>query len=70
MGNYLYIGIDVGSTTIKLVIMNENMEIIESFYSRHFSDTKKSIFDSALHSIGFPFISLPGIGGISVGQGR
>ncbi len=32
------IGIDVGSTTVKLVILNENEEVISSFYKRHYSD--------------------------------
>ena len=33
-------GIDVGSTTVKLVILNEQNEIIFSKYERHFSDVK------------------------------
>ena len=45
MGKDLYIGIDVGSTTIKLVVMDENTNIIESSYNRHFSDTKRSIYN-------------------------
>lgn len=45
MAKDLYIGIDVGSTTIKLVIMDENTNIIESSYNRHFSDTKRSIYN-------------------------
>ena len=45
MAKDLYIGIDVGSTTIKLVIMDESTNIIESSYNRHFSDTKRSIYN-------------------------
>ncbi|MFC4653092.1 acyl-CoA dehydratase activase-related protein [Lactococcus nasutitermitis] len=33
-------GIDVGSTTVKLVVFNENLELIFSRYERHFSDVK------------------------------
>ncbi|MBV7389114.1 MULTISPECIES: 2-hydroxyacyl-CoA dehydratase [Enterococcus] len=33
-------GIDVGSTTVKLVILNENNESLFSKYERHFSDVK------------------------------
>lgn len=32
------IGIDVGSTTVKLVIIDENNNIVDSFYKRHYSD--------------------------------
>lgn len=35
-------GIDVGSTTVKLVILNENNETIFAKYERHFSDVKKA----------------------------
>ena len=41
----LNIGIDVGSTTVKMVIMNNKKEILYSEYRRHFSDTKKTIKD-------------------------
>ncbi|KRM09300.1 BadF BadG BcrA BcrD ATPase family protein [Paucilactobacillus suebicus DSM 5007 = KCTC 3549] len=36
----LYGGIDVGSTTVKLVIMNDENETLFSRYERHFSDVK------------------------------
>jgi activator of 2-hydroxyglutaryl-CoA dehydratase len=42
MKNVLNIGIDVGSTTVKLVVMNNKKEILYSEYRRHFSDTKKT----------------------------
>ncbi len=45
MKEVLNIGIDVGSTTVKLVVMNKKKEIIYSEYRRHFSDTKKTIKD-------------------------
>lgn len=35
-------GIDVGSTTVKLVILNEKNETIFAKYERHFSDVKKA----------------------------
>ena len=31
----LHIGLDIGSTTIKIVILNENLEMIYSTYERH-----------------------------------
>lgn len=33
-------GIDVGSTTVKLVVFDENLKLIFSRYERHFSDVK------------------------------
>ncbi len=43
MKKILHIGLDVGSTTVKLVVMNENLEIIYTSYERHFSDTKNTV---------------------------
>lgn len=47
----LNIGIDVGSTTVKFVVMNNKKEIIFKDYRRHNSDTKgtiKFLFDEIL----------------------
>ena len=41
MNKLLHVGLDVGSTTVKIVIMDENLNEIYSDYQRHFSDTKK-----------------------------
>ncbi len=45
MDNVLRIGIDVGSTTVKLVVMDKKNNVLYSDYRRHFSDTKKTIKD-------------------------
>src|SRR5574344_1145946 len=37
------IGIDVGSTTVKVVVTNNKNKVLYSDYKRHFSDTKKTI---------------------------
>lgn len=37
------LGIDVGSTTVKTVIINDNKDIIYSEYQRHFSKVKESV---------------------------
>ena len=39
----LHVGLDVGSTTVKIVVMNDNLETIYTSYERHFSDTKNTI---------------------------
>jgi predicted CoA-substrate-specific enzyme activase len=38
-------GIDVGSTTVKIVVTDDNNKIIFSKYQRHYSDIKKTIAD-------------------------
>ena len=43
MSKILHIGLDIGSTTVKTVVMNENLETIYSTYMRHFSDTRNTI---------------------------
>ena len=36
------VGLDVGSTTAKLVVLNDQNEIIFKSYQRHFSDIKNT----------------------------
>ena len=49
-----YIGIDVGSTTVKIVCLDEKDNIIYSIYQRHLSnvrETTKKIFGGYYVSI-------------------
>ena len=39
----LHVGLDVGSTTVKIVVMNDDFETIHTSYKRHFSDTKNTV---------------------------
>ncbi len=43
MSNILHVGLDVGSTTVKVIVMDNKKENIYSDYRRHFSDTKNTI---------------------------
>lgn len=43
MKKTLHVGLDVGSTTVKVVVLNEKEETIYSKYQRHFSDIKSII---------------------------
>lgn len=43
MDKVLYMGLDVGSTTVKLVLLDNSSNIIYSKYERHYSDIKKTI---------------------------
>ena len=45
MKELLHVGLDIGSTTVKIVILNKNKEIIYSNYERHFSDTKTTLYN-------------------------
>ena len=43
MTNILNVGLDVGSTTVKIVVMNDDQEVIYKNYERHYSDTKNTV---------------------------
>ena len=46
MEKVLHIGLDIGSTTVKTVVMDDNLNTIYSTYTRHFSDTRNTICKS------------------------
>ena len=43
MKDTLHIGLDVGSTTVKMIVLDSNKNEIYSEYERHFSDTKNTV---------------------------
>ena len=43
--NRLSVGIDIGSTTAKLVLLNEKNEVLYSKYERHFSQVKDKVLE-------------------------
>jgi predicted CoA-substrate-specific enzyme activase len=45
MREIYHLGMDVGSTTVKVVVLDKNYRIVFSEYRRHFSDIKKTIID-------------------------
>ena len=45
MKKILHLGLDIGSTTVKLVAMDSRKNILYKDYRRHFSDTKKTVHD-------------------------
>jgi predicted CoA-substrate-specific enzyme activase len=45
MSKVFHVGIDVGSTTVKLAILNGNMKMVYGKYQRHFSDIKKTVIE-------------------------
>ena len=43
MENILHVGLDVGSTTVKIVVMDNNKNTVYQDYQRHYSDTKNTV---------------------------
>lgn len=72
MNNYK-LGIDIGSTTVKLVVLDEEDHIIYSEYKRHLSDSKNTLIHlirncyKTLGNIQLN-ISITGSGGLSVSR--
>ena len=73
MASALSVGIDIGSTTIKVVVLNQAKEIIYKKYARHFSEISKALHEnlSALRDVvgsrRFSFV-LTGSAGMGVAQ--
>ena len=43
MEDLLHVGLDVGSTTVKIIVMDKNKKTIYKDYQRHYSDTKNTV---------------------------
>lgn len=43
MEKILHVGLDVGSTTVKIVVLDEELNTLYTNYQRHFSDTKNTV---------------------------
>ena len=73
MKDIIHVGIDVGSTTVKIVVMNQDLEVLYSTYKRHFSDTKNTVCE-CLEELVKKFadydmtIALTGSGALSVSE--
>ena len=48
MGDKLNLGVDIGSTTIKVVLLDNKDNIIYSNYERHYADIKIMLLQSIL----------------------
>ncbi len=73
MKNKLHVGLDIGSTTIKIVVFDDTLNIIYSSYTRHFSDTRKTLSNVLLKFIkDYPnsefTISLTGSGALEISR--
>ncbi|MBU5669432.1 2-hydroxyacyl-CoA dehydratase [Peptoniphilus sp. MSJ-1] len=67
----IHMGLDVGSTTVKLVILDKKLNILYKTYRRHFSDVRKTVKD-VINEVYNDFkydtvtINVTGSGGLSV----
>lgn len=72
--DYYRVGIDVGSTTIKIVVLNRQDELIYSQYERHLSDVRNKLIEM-LREASKTFwdsnvkIMITGSGGMNISQG-
>ena len=69
----LHVGLDVGSTTVKLVVLNGSFQLLYGSYKRHFSDVKKTVQEIVMEGYkNFKndriTIMVTGSGGLSVTQ--
>ncbi|MPQ44682.1 2-hydroxyacyl-CoA dehydratase, partial [Clostridium tarantellae] len=68
-----FLGLDIGSTTVKMVILDKNYELIYGQYKRHLSDIKNTLnilIKEAYEKIGNKkiYISITGSGGLSIAK--
>ena len=65
------LGIDIGSTTVKISIIDENNKILYSEYKRHFAkikETLKELLENAIQSLGDMEVAadITGSGGLAL----
>ena len=72
--NNLYtLGIDIGSTTVKIAILNEQNEVLFSDYERHFANIQETLSDllgRAIYKLGAIHVSpvITGSGGLTLAK--
>lgn len=45
MKNLLHIGIDIGSTTVKIAVLNHAKQCLHACYVRHYTDIRQKVWD-------------------------
>ncbi|WP_051688078.1 2-hydroxyacyl-CoA dehydratase [Desulfofalx alkaliphila] len=71
MNNLLHVGIDIGSTTVKVVILNSKRDIVYKKYERHYADIKNkliAILKDAYNTLGEAQLTImvTGSGGMAI----
>ena len=67
------LGIDIGSTTVKIAILNSNHDLLFSDYERHFANIRETLSDllkKAFHALGEISLSpmITGSGGLTLAK--
>lgn len=74
MNNLFHVGIDIGSTTVKVVILNNEKEIVYSEYERHYAEIKRKL-QQLLHEAYKSMknaqltVTVTGSGGMNIAKG-
>ncbi|SHK32025.1 CoA-substrate-specific enzyme activase, putative [Anaerobranca californiensis DSM 14826] len=68
-----YMGIDVGSTTVKIVLLNEKYQLVYYKYKRHFSDVRKTVIELLLETYNnfrdsYVTLAITGSGGMAIAE--
>ena len=74
MQKNFHVGIDIGSTTIKIIVLDEDRNIIHSRYERHYADIREKLKDIILDAASllqgtYLTVSITGSGGMGIAQG-
>ena len=67
------LGIDIGSTTVKIAVLNDHNEILFSDYERHYANIQETLSDllgRALYTVGSVKVSpmITGSGGLTLAK--
>ena len=73
MKNLLHIGIDIGSTTVKIAVLNDAKQCLHACYVRHYTDIRQKVWDllqNAYEIFGDQqiTIAITGSGGIALAE--
>ena len=67
------LGIDIGSTTVKIAVLDQDNEVLFSDYERHFANIQETLSDllgRAIHKLGAIHVSpvITGSGGLTLAK--
>ena len=67
------LGIDIGSTTVKIAILDDNNDVVFSDYERHFANIQETLSDllgRAIYNLGSIHVSpvITGSGGLTLAK--
>ena len=67
------LGIDIGSTTVKIAVLDQDNEVLFSDYERHFANIQETLSDllgRAIHKLGTIHVSpvITGSGGLTLAK--